>query len=251
MKCLVAVKQVVDPYVSIIVKSDGSGVDTEHAKMVMNPFDEIALEEAVKFKDNNIISEVVAVSIGGTGCTEVLRRALARGANKAIWVNTASDTIPLNIAKILVAIAGKEQPDLIFLGKQAIDNDSNQVGQMLAALLAWSQGTFCSKIAIDESNKTVIVTREVDSGLETCELQLPAVLTADLRLNEPGYITLPKVMQAKRMPIEELTLESLSLDLGKHVESILVEAPAARKAGVMVEDVKTLVDKLKNEAKVL
>lgn len=251
MKCLVAVKRVIDFNVKVRVKSDGSGVETEHVKMSMNPFDEIAMEEAVRLKEANIISEIIAVSIGGKACQETLRVALARGADRAILIETEQSFEPLSIAKILKKIAEREQTRLVILGKQAIDDDCNQTGQMLAGLLGWSQGTFASKLSFKLEENEVVVTREVDGGLEILNLKLPAVITSDLRLNEPRYIALPNVMKAKNKPIENYLVSDLDLDLRTHSTIVKVEPPQMRRAGVKVSSVQELVDKLKNEAKVI
>lgn len=259
MKCLVAVKRVVDFNVKIRVKLDASGVETDHVKMSMNPFDEIALEEAVRLKEAGVISEVVAVSIGSEACQETLRVALARGADRAILIKTETAFEPLNIAKLLKALVEKENYSLVFLGKQAIDDDCNQTGQMLAGLLGWSQGTNISKLNFNtdkSSDKTQIpthidVTREIDGGLETLRLQLPAVLTSDLRLNTPRYISLPNVMKAKNKPLEIIPETEFNISLAPHTNTLKVEAPKIQRTGILLKDVTELVDKLKNEAKVL
>ena len=249
MKILVAVKRVVDYNVKIRVKSDGSGIDLANVKMSMNPFDEIAVEEAVRLKEAGIASEVLVVSVGVTQCQETLRTALAIGADRAVLVETESDIQPLAVAKILQALAEKESAQIIILGKQAIDDDSNQTGQMLASLMDIPQATFASKIVIADGKATV--TREVDGGLETIALSLPAVITTDLRLNEPRYVTLPNIMKAKKKTIDIVKPEDLGVDIAPRLKTLKVEEPPKRSAGVMVADVATLVDKLKNEAKVI
>lgn len=251
MKCLVAIKQVIDPYVTIRVKSDQSAVETNNVKMAMNPFDEIAIEEAVKQKEAGNITEIIAVSIGSMTCQETLRQALARGADQAILIETALTLTPLAIAKILAAVAKQQQPQLFMLGKQAIDDDCNQTGQMLAAILGWSQGTFSSKVVLDYATNTVEVTREIDGGLETLRLTLPTIITTDLRLNEPRYISLPNVMQAKRKPLTIMPLTELQLELPTTITTLKVTAPPRRKAGVKVASVAELITKLKTEAKVI
>ena len=249
MKVLVPVKRVVDYNVKVRVKSDGSGVDIANVKMSMNPFDEIALEEAMRLKEAGKVTEVVAVSIGVTQCQETLRTGMAIGADRAILVETAGDTEPLGVAKVLKALADKEQPQLIILGKQAIDDDSNQTGQMLAALLGWPQATFASKVVLEDGKVTV--TREVDGGLETLALTLPAIITTDLRLNEPRYVTLPNIMKAKKKPLEVIKPEDLGVDVTPRLKTLKVVEPAKRSAGIKVPDVATLVAKLRNEAKVI
>jgi electron transfer flavoprotein beta subunit len=249
MKILVAVKRVVDYNVKVRVKSDQSGVDIANVKMSMNPFDEIAVEEAVRIKEAGMATEIVAVSCGVSQCQETLRTAMAIGADRGILVETEAELQPLAVAKILKAIADKEQPQLIILGKQAIDDDSNQTGQMLAALLNIPQATFASKVQIE--NGQGIVTREVDGGLETLAIQLPAVVTTDLRLNEPRYVTLPNIMKAKKKPLDICKPEDLGVDPSPRLKTLQVQEPPVRGAGVMVADVKTLVEKLKNEAKVI
>ena len=249
MKILVAVKRVVDYNVKIRVKSDGSGVDLANVKMSMNPFDEIAVEEAVRLKEAGVASEIVVVSAGVTQCQETLRTALAIGADRAILVETDAELQPLAVAKILQALSEKEQAQMIILGKQAIDDDSNQTGQMLASLMDIPQATFASKVIVADGKATV--TREVDGGLETIALTLPAVITTDLRLNEPRYVTLPNIMKAKKKIIETMTPESLGVDIAPRLKTIKVEEPPKRSAGVMVADVAALVEKLKNEAKVI
>ena len=249
MKILVAVKRVVDYNVKVRVKSDQSGVEIANVKMSMNPFDEIAVEEAVRLKEAGVATEVIAVSCGVAGCQETLRTAMAIGADRGVLVETEAELQPLAVAKILKALVDKEQPGLIILGKQAIDDDSNQTGQMLAALLGLPQATFASKVQVADGKATV--TREVDGGLETLALSLPAVVTTDLRLNEPRYVTLPNIMKAKKKPLETVKPEELGVDVAPRLKTIKVEEPAKRGAGVMVADVKALVEKLKNEAKVI
>lgn len=249
MKALVAVKRVLDYNIKARVKTDGSGVDLNNVKMSMNPFDEIAVEEAVRQKEAGKISEVVAVSIGVAKCEETLRTALAMGADRAILVDAPEDLEPLAVAKVLKAIADKEQPQLIFLGKQAIDNDANQTGQMLAALMGVAQGTFASKININADEVEVV--REIDGGLETVALKLPAVITADLRLNEPRFVKLPNIMQAKKKPLEKMTVADLGVDVSPKLQAVKYAEPKVRQAGIKVETVAALVDKLKNEAKVI
>ena len=249
MKILVAVKRVVDYNVKVRVKSDQSGVDIANVKMSMNPFDEIAVEEAVRLKEAGRVSEIIAVSCGSTQSQETIRTAMAIGADRGILVETDAELQPLAVAKLLKAIVGKEQPDLIILGKQAIDDDSNQTGQMLAALLNISQATFASKVQLADGK--AIVTREVDGGLETISINLPAVITTDLRLNEPRYVTLPNIMKAKKKPLDIFKPEDLSVDVAPRITTIKVAEPPTRSAGVMVADIKALVDKLKNEAKVI
>ncbi len=249
MKVLVPVKRVVDYNVKIRVKADGTGVETANVKMSMNPFDEIAVEEAVRLKEAGTASEVVVVSVGPAAAQETLRTALAMGADRGILVQTDAETQPLGVAKVLKALVDKEGATLVLLGKQAIDDDCNQTGQMLAALLGWPQGTFASKIAAADG--TLTVTREIDGGLETVALTLPAVVTADLRLNEPRYASLPNIMKAKKKPIDTLTPEALGADVAPRLVTLKVAEPPKRKAGVKVADVAALVDKLKNEARVI
>ena len=249
MKILVAVKRVVDYNVKVRVKSDQSGVDIANVKMSMNPFDEIAVEEAVRLKEAGLVTEIIAVSCGLTQSQETIRTAMAIGADRGILVETDAELQPLAVAKLLKAIVDKEQPDLIILGKQAIDDDSNQTGQMLAALLNISQATFASKVQLADGK--AVVTREVDGGLETISIKLPAVITTDLRLNEPRYVTLPNIMKAKKKQLDIVKPEDLSVDVMPRITTIKVSEPPARAAGVMVPDIKTLVDKLKNEAKVI
>lgn len=250
MKCLVPVKRVVDYNVKVHVKADGSDVDIEHVKMSMNPFDEIAMEEAVRLRESGIVHEIVAVSIGPKASQEVLRMALARGADHAILVEEATDLEPLNIAKILKHLVQQEKPDFVIMGKQAIDNDCNQTGQMLAGLLGWAQGTYASKVVFNEQNE-VEVTREIDSGLETVALKLPCVITTDLRLNEPRYITLPDIMHAKAKQLKNISASDLGIELKSHLKLLNVAPALTKRLGVKVQDVKALIDKLKNEAKVI
>jgi electron transfer flavoprotein beta subunit len=249
MKVLVAVKRVVDYNVKIRVKSDGSGVEIANVKMSMNPFDEIANEEAIRLKEKGLAEEVVAVSLGEAKCQETLRTALAMGADRAIHVQTDAELQPLAVAKLLKAVAEREQPGLIILGKQAIDDDSNQTAQMLAALLGWPQGTFASKLEFEDGE--LRVTREVDAGLEKVTLKLPAVISSDLRLNEPRYASLPNIMKAKRKPIDVLSPEELGVDTAPRLRLLKVEEPPRRQSGVKVASVAELVDKLRREAKVI
>jgi len=249
MKVLVPVKRVVDYNVKVRVKSDQTGVDIANVKMSMNPFDEIAVEEATRLKEKGVATEIVAVSCGVAQCQETLRTAMAIGADRAILVETQEELQPLAVAKLLKALADKEQPQLVILGKQAIDDDANQTGQMLAALLDWPQATFASKVELGDGKATV--TREVDGGLETVSLTLPAIVTTDLRLNEPRYVTLPNIMKAKKKPLETVKPEDLGVDVTPRLKTLKVAEPPARKAGVKVADVAELVGKLKNEAKVV
>ena len=249
MKILVSVKRVVDFNVKVRVKADGSGVETANVKMSMNPFDEIAVEEALRLKEAGTATEVVAVSCGVQACQETLRTALALGADRAILVETDAELQPLAVAKLLRAIAQKENPQLVILGKQAIDDDCNQTGQMLAALLGWPQATFASKLKIGSGKAEV--TREVDGGLETIAIKLPAVVTTDLRLNEPRYVTLPNIMKAKKKTLEVLKPEALGVNVAPRLKTLKVEEPPKRKAGVKVPDAKALVGKLRGEAKVI
>ena len=249
MKVLVPVKRVVDYNVSDRVKADGSDVDIANVKMSMNPFDEIAMEEAVRLKEAGVATEIVAVSAGVTQCQETLRSALALGADRAILIETNEQLQPLAVAKLLVAVAKQENPSLIIMGKQAIDDDANQTGQMVAALLDLPQATFASKVVVADGKATV--TREVDGGLETVSMSLPAVVTADLRLNEPRYATLPNIMKAKKKPLDTTTPEVLGVDVAPRLKTLKVSEPPVRSAGVIVPDVATLVEKLRNEAKVL
>ncbi len=250
MKLLVAVKRVVDYNVKIRIKPDHTGVDTANLKMSMNPFDEIAVEEAVRWKEQGKATEVVAVSIGPQAAQDTLRTALAMGADRAILVQTDAEVEPLAVAKILKAIAAEEAPGAVILGKQAIDDDSNQTGQMLAALLGWPQGTFISEASPD-GNGRITVVREIDGGLETLSLATPCILTTDLRLNEPRYASLPNIMKAKKKPLDATTPEALGVDVAPRLVTLKVEDPPHRKAGVIVASVDELVEKLKNEAKVL
>jgi len=249
MKVLVPVKRVVDYNVKVRVKSDGTGVETANVKMSMNPFDEIAVEEAVRLKEAGTATEVIAISCGVQACQETLRTALAIGADRAILVLTDVELQPLAVAKLLKALVDKEQPKLVILGKQAIDDDANQTGQMLAALTGWAQGTFASKLKLD--GESAQVTREVDGGLEMVSLRLPAVITVDLRLNEPRYVTLPNIMKAKKKQMDTLKPEDLGVDVSPRLATLKVEEPPKRKAGVKVPDAKALVEKLRNEAKVI
>ena len=249
MKVLVPVKRVVDYNVKVRVKADGSGVETANVKMSMNPFDEIAVEEAVRLKEAGVVKEILVVSCGTSACQETLRTALALRAARAILVETDAELQPLAVAKLLKAIVQKESPHFAILGKQAIDDDCNQTGQMLAALLGWSQATFASKVKIADGKAEV--TREVDGGLETIAVKLPAVITADLRLNEPRYVTLPNIMKAKKKPLETLKPDALGVDVSPRLTTLKVEEPPKRKAGVKVADAKALVEKLRNEAKVI
>ena len=250
MKILVAVKRVVDANVAIRVKSDGSGVETANVKMAMNPFCENAVEEAVRLKEKGLATEVVVVSIGPQQCQETIRTALAIGADRGILVTADADVQPLAVAKILRAIVDREQPELVFVGKQAIDGDNNQTGQMLAGLLGWAQGTFASKIVFADDGR-LVVTREIDGGLQTVSLRLPAVVTVDLRLNEPRYASLPNIMKAKKKPIQTLSPADLGVDAAPRLTTIRVAAPPKRQAGIRVATAAELVSKLKNEAKVL
>jgi electron transfer flavoprotein beta subunit len=249
MKVLVTVKRVIDPYVKVRVKSDGTGVETANVKMAMNPFCEIAIEQAVRMKEAGTVTEIVAVSIGTLQSQETLRTAMAMGADRGILVETAGEVQPLAVAKLVKAIVDKEQPKLVIMGKQAIDDDSNQAGQMVAALLGWPQSAFTSAIAVN--GDTADVTREIDGGLEKLTVKLPAVVTTDLRLNEPRYVTLPNIMKAKKKPLEVLKPEALGVDISPRLKTIKVEEPAKRSAGVKVADVQELVAKLKNEARVI
>jgi electron transfer flavoprotein beta subunit len=249
MKILVAVKLVIDPYVKIRVKSDNTGVETKNVKMAMNPFDEIAVEEALRLREKNWATEVVVVSIGSDNAQETLRHALALGADRAILVRTADSLESLNVAKILKKIVDEEKPSLVFMGKQAIDGDNNQTPQMLAGLLDWSQATYASKV--EATAEYLEVTREIDGGLETLKVQLPAIVSTDLRLNEPRYASLPNIMKAKRKALDIIELENMGLSLKKHIEILNTTAPAVRSAGVKVKSVTELLDKLMHEAKVL
>lgn len=249
MKALVAVKRVVDYNVKVRVKADGSDVDIGNVKMSMNPFDEIAVEEAVRLKEAGKVSEIVAVSLGEKKCEETLRTALAMGADRAVHIETDAKLEPLAVAKLLKAVADKENPQVLLLGKQAIDDDANQVAQMLAALLNAAQGTFASKVRIE--GEEVLVTREIDGGEETVALKLPAVISADLRLNEPRFVKLPNIMAAKKKPLEKLSPADLAVDISPRLNTVKFAEPKARQAGVKVADVAELVEKLKNEAKVI
>jgi electron transfer flavoprotein beta subunit len=249
MKILVTVKRVLDSNVKVHVNADGSGVDLANVKMSMNPFDEIAVEEAVRLKEADVATEVVAVSCGIAKCQETLRTALAIGADRAILVETDVELQPLAVAKLVKALVEKEQPGIVLCGKQAIGDDANQTGQMLAALMGWAQATFASKVVV--ADNTATVTREIDGGLETLELKLPVVVTTDLRLNEPRYATLPNIMKAKKKPLDTLTPESLGVDVKPRLETLAVTEPLKRIAGIRVADVRQLIDKLKNEAKVI
>ncbi len=249
MKVLVPVKRVVDYNVKVRVKSDGSGVDIANVKMSMNPFDEIAVEEAVRLKEKGVVTEVIAVSCGVTQCQETLRTAMAIGADRAILVETSEELQPLAVAKLLKALVDREQPGLVILGKQAIDDDCNQTGQMLAALADMPQATFASKVEVSDGQAQV--TREIDGGLETLSIRLPAVITTDLRLNEPRYVTLPNIMKAKKKTLEVLKPSDLGVDVTPRLKTLKVSEPPKRGAGIKVPDVATLVAKLKNEAKVI
>jgi len=249
MKILVPVKRVVDYNVKVRVKADGTGVDIANVKMSMNPFDEIAVEEAVRLKEKGAATEVIAVSCGVAQCQETLRTAMAIGADRAILVETNEELQPLAVAKLLAALVAKEQPGLVILGKQAIDDDANQTGQMLAALTDLPQATFASKVEV--AGDRVEVTREIDGGLETLSVSLPAIVTTDLRLNEPRYVTLPNIMKAKKKPLDNVKPEDLGVDVNPRLKTLKVAEPAGRKAGIKVADVAALVDKLKNEAKVI
>jgi electron transfer flavoprotein beta subunit len=249
MKVLVAVKRVIDFNVKIRVKADKTGVETANVKMSMNPFDEIGVEEAIRLKEKGVATEIVAISLGAQPCQETIRTALAMGADRGIHVLTDTELQPLAVAKLLKAVVAKEQPSVVILGKQAIDDDCNQTGQMLAALLGWSQGTFASKIAIADGKATV--TREVDGGLETVELKLPMVITTDLRLNEPRYASLPNIMKAKKKPIEQMTPEALGVDPAPRLATLKVDEPPKRQGGKKVASVAELVEKLRTEARVI
>ena len=249
MKIIVAVKRVIDPYVKIRVKSDKSGVETQNCKMAMNPFDEIALEEALRLREKQVVSEVIAVSIGASTTQETLRHALALGADRAILVQSDTHFEPLNIAKILKKLIEEEEPTLVLMGKQSIDGDNNQTPQMLAGLLNWPQATYASQLTVNEG--WIEVVREIDGGLETLSLQMPAVVSTDLRLNEPRYASLPNIMKAKQKPLKVIELETMGLSLKAHVEVLQVVAPHSRTAGVKVDSVEALLDKLQHEAKVL
>jgi electron transfer flavoprotein beta subunit len=249
MKVLVSVKRVVDYNVKVRVKPDGTGVETANVKMSMNPFDEIAVEEAVRLKEAGVATEIVVVSCGVQACQETLRTALAIGADRAILVETGEELQPLAVAKLLKAVCQKEAPQLVILGKQAIDDDSNQTGQMLAALMGWSQATFASKVKIADGKAQV--TREVDGGLETISIKLPSIVTTDLRLNEPRYVTLPNIMKAKKKTLENIKPDALGVDVAPRLKTLKVVEPPKRKAGIKVADAAALVAKLRNEAKVI
>ena len=249
MKILVAIKRVIDPYVKVRVKTDNTGVETKNIKMSINPFDEIAVEEALRLREKNIAAEVVVVTVGGDTSQETLRHAMALGADRAILVRTDELLCSLNIAKILHKIVVDEKPNLVVMGKQSIDGDNNQTPQMLAALLDWPQATFASKLNV--SNGHIQVTREIDGGLETLDVTLPAVVSTDLRLNEPRYASLPNIMKAKRKPLDTIELQDLRLVLKQHIEVLTVTAPVVRSGGVKLDSVKTLLDRLQHEAKVL
>jgi electron transfer flavoprotein beta subunit len=249
MKILVSIKRVVDFTVKVRVKSDGSGVDLDNVKMSMNPFDEIAVEEAIRLKERGIVTEIVAVSIGSPACQETLRTAMAMGADRGILIESGNELEPLAVAKALKALVQKENPQLVILGKQAIDDDSNQTGQLLAGILDWPQATFASKLEV--ANSKAVVTREIDGGLETLEVDLPAVITTDLRLNEPRYTTLPNIIKAKKRPLDILKITDLQIDAKPHLTTLQVEAPHPRKAGIRVASVEELVTKLRDEAKVI
>ena len=249
MKILVAVKRVIDYNVQVRVKSDGSGVETENVKMSMNPPDENAVEEALRIKESGKAEEVVVISVGAEKSKETIRTALAMGADRGIYVNTDPNIEPISVAKILQKVVDKEKPDLVLMGKQAIDDDCNQTGQMLSALLGWSQGTFISKIELQDNK--ISITREIDEGLEMLNLNLPSIVTCDLRLNEPRYASLPNIMKAKKKPIDDLDINDLGIDTSLRIQQIKVEEPPARQKGIMVSDIAELVQKLKHEAKVI
>ena len=249
MKILVPVKRVVDYNVKVRVKKDETDVELDNVKMSMNPFDEIAVEEALRLKEKGVASEIIAVSIGLPEVQETIRNALAMGADSGIFVNCTSKLEPLSVAKILTSICNKIKPDLVIMGKQAIDDDMNATGQMLSAMLNWGQATFASKLEI--KNKKIKVSREIDGGIENIEVNLPAIVTTDLRLNEPRYASLPNIMKAKRKPIEEIRVEDLNIDIEPRLEILKVEEPKSREAGIMVKSVDEMIDKLKNEAKVI
>jgi len=249
MKILVTVKRVIDAYVKIRVKDDGSGVETANVKMSMNPFDEIAVEEAVRLKEQGLVEEIVIVSIGSQSCQETIRSALALGGDRGILIEHEEQLEPLNIAKLLRVIVEEETPDLVLMGKQSIDGDNNQTGQMLAGLLNWPQGTFASNVSLDD--KIVTVVREIDEGLETLQLNLPAIITVDLRLNQPRYLTLPNIMKAKRKLLKTLTVNDLAVTLKSHSQTLKMQAPTPRKAGIKVHSVQELVLKLSKEAGVI
>jgi electron transfer flavoprotein beta subunit len=249
MKVLIPIKRVVDFTVKVRVKSDGSGVDLDNVKMSMNPFDEIAVEEAIRLKEHGIVTEIVTVSIGSPACQETLRTAMAMGADRSILIQSESELEPLAVAKVLKALVLKENPQLVILGKQAIDDDSNQTGQVLAGLLDWPQATFASRLEV--ANGKAVVTREIDGGLETLQVTLPAVITTDLRLNVPRYTTLPNIIKAKKRPLDIVKVADLQVDAAPRVTTLKVEAPLPRKAGIRVASVEELVTKLRDEAKVI
>ena len=249
MKIVVAVKRVIDYNVQIRVKADGKGIETENVKMSMNPPDENAVEEALRIKEANKADEIIIVSIGEEKSKETIRTALAMGADRGIFINTPSNVEPIAVAKILQKVVEKENPSIVLMGKQAIDDDCNQTGQMLSALLGWSQGTFISKIEVGDNS--VSITREIDEGLEMLKLNLPSIITCDLRLNEPRYASLPNIMKAKKKPIEDLAIENLGVDITPRIKQLKVEEPPKREKGIMVKDVAELVQKLKHEAKVI
>lgn len=249
MKIIVPVKRVIDAYVTVRVRADQSGIETANVKMSMNPFCEIAVEEALRLKEAGKAEEVIAVTAGPAACQETLRTALAMGADRAILIETDESLQPLAVAKLLKVVVAKENPGIVLMGKQAIDGDHNQTGQMLAALLGWSQATFASKVELD--GDSAVVTREIDGGLETLKLKLPAVITADLRLNEPRYASLPNIMKAKKKPLDTLSPAALGVDIAPRYKVVKVSEPPSRKAGIKVESVAELVDKLRNEAKVI
>ena len=249
MKILVAIKRVIDANVKVRVKADGTGVETANVKMAMNPFCEIAVEEAVRLKEKGVATEIIVVTAGPAQAQETLRTALALGADRAIHIDEATELEPLAIAKLLKAVVEREQPQMVLLGKQSVDADNNQTGQMLAGLLGWPQGTFLSKVGVNAGEVDVV--REIDGGLETLTLKLPAVLTTDLRLNEPRFASLPNIMKAKQKPLAKLTVAELGVNVAPRIKTLKVEAPAARKAGIKVGSVQELVDKLRNEAKVI
>ena len=249
MKILVPVKRVVDYNVKVRVKKDETDVELDNVKMSMNPFDEIAVEEALRLKEKGVASEIIAVSIGLSEVQETIRNALAMGADSGIFVNCTSKLEPLSVAKILTSMCNKIKPDLVIMGKQAIDDDMNATGQMLSAMLNWGQATFASKLEIKD--KKIRVSREIDGGIENIEVNLPAIVTTDLRLNEPRYASLPNIMKAKRKPIDEMKVEDLNIDIEPRLEILKVEEPKSREAGIMVKSVDEMIEKLKNEAKVI
>jgi electron transfer flavoprotein beta subunit len=249
MKVLVTVKRVIDPYVKVRVKSDGSGVETANIKMTMNPFCEIAVEQAVRMKEAGVVTEIVVVSVGVPQSQETLRTAMAMGADRGILIDAPADVQPLAVAKLVKAVIEKEKPQLVITGKQAIDDDSNQTGQMISALMGWPQATFISTITVNGDSAEV--TREIDGGLEKLTIKLPAVVTSDLRLNEPRYVTLPNIMKAKKKPLEVLKPEALGVDITPRLKTLKVQEPPSRSAGVKVADVKELIAKLKNEARII